>query len=289
MVTKKWFNKKISSFLENDPSNKMDGLDGQLIFDPEVLVGFCSGQDPIFDEYKKRVGPFHLTPKEAFDKFCRLNDLQTEGNRDITVVAYILPINQITKKENYEYSKEWPSERWAHTRLYGEKANQKLQKYLLNELKREFGVLGVAPMTEKKLFKIHRKHKDAYQGVWASTWSHRHICFAAGLGSFGLSDGFLNEKGKAMRCGSIVINHKLASDANKRPSDPYEYCTNCGDCIERCPVSAISYEGGHDKQKCSEKVMATIPYIKKNYQINIYACGLCQVEVSCSNAIPLKK
>jgi epoxyqueuosine reductase len=289
MVKKEWFNKKIGSFLENDPINKMDGVDGQLIFDPEVLVGFCSGNDPIFDEYKKRVGPFHLTPKEAFDKFCKLNDLELKGGGVLTVVAYILPINQNTKRENYEYSKEWPSERWAHTRLYGEKANQKLQKQLLNELKLEFGIIGVAPMTEKKLFKIHRKHEYAYQGVWASTWSHRHMCFASGLGSFGLSDGFINEKGKAMRCGSIVIDYKLPSDAEKRPSDPYEYCTRCGDCIKRCPVSAITLENGHDKQKCSEKVMGTVPYIKEHYEIPIYACGLCQVNVSCSNGIPSKK
>ena len=55
-------------------------------------------------------------------------------------MAFVLPMNPLTKKENLEYSPDWPSERWAHTRLYGEKANQKLWKYLLSELKTEFGI-----------------------------------------------------------------------------------------------------------------------------------------------------
>lgn len=288
MLNKEWFINRINSFLREDESNRMTGVDGILFWDPEVIVGFCSGDDSIFEYYKKVVGPFHLTPAEAYSKHF---SVEINSPENLSVIAYILPTNKITKKENYEYNTEWPGERWSHTRLYGEQANQKLQKYLLNEIKDEFGIDGVAPMTEQKLFKIHRQHPEAYQGVWASTWSHRHMCFAAGLGSFGLSDGFINPKGKAMRCGSIVINYKLPSDANSRPSDPYEYCLRdlCGDCVKRCPVGAITLENGHDKQKCFLKVSSTTKYIQEHYHIPIYSCGLCQVGVACSDGIPLKK
>jgi epoxyqueuosine reductase QueG len=197
---------------------------------------------------------------------------------------------EATKKENLEYSKDWPSERWAHSRLFGEKANSKLRLHLLSELKKE-GINGVSPMEEGYLFKIHSKHE---KGVWASTWSHRHMAFAAGLGSFGWSDGFLNEKGKAMRCGSIVVTHKLPSDADKRPPDPYYYCLKCGECAKRCPVDAIKPKDPtngtiHDKKTCWAKVMSTIPYIKKNYNIGIYGCGLCQVGIPCENSLPKGK
>jgi len=284
VVDKKWFIAKINDFLRNDESNKMVGVDNSLIFEPNTVVGFASGNDPIFNEYKKIIGQFHLTPKEAFSKFCEKNNLNSTL-KELTVVAFVLPINEKTKKENYEYSKEMPSERWAHTRLYGEQSNQKLQKYLVQELKKE-GINAVAPMTEDNLFKIYPKHE---KGVWASTWSHRHMLFASGLGSFGLSDGFINARGKAMRCGSIIVDYKLPSDAMERPKDPYEYCTECGDCIKRCPAGAISFETRHDKRKCYAHVDSTVPYIRKNYDIDIYGCGLCQVSVSCSSGIPVKK
>ncbi|TKJ19847.1 MAG: hypothetical protein CEE43_14025, partial [Promethearchaeota archaeon Loki_b32] len=74
-----------------------------------------------------------------------------------------------------------PSERWAHTRLFGEQANMNIQKYLIEELKK-LGINAFAPALNKKLFRINRK-------IRASNWSHKHNCFAAGLGSFGLSDG----------------------------------------------------------------------------------------------------
>jgi len=45
--------------------------------------------------------------------------------------------------------------------------------------------------------------------------------------------------------------------------------------ISRCPVGAITFENRHDKQKCSEKVMGTIPYINEHYKIPIYSCEFC--------------
>ncbi|UCD01878.1 MAG: 4Fe-4S binding protein, partial [Promethearchaeota archaeon] len=107
-----------------------------------------------------------------------------------------------------------------------------------------------------------------------------------GLGSFGLSDGFINEKGKAMRCGSIVVDYKLPYGGHKRPLNPYEYCIECGDCVKRCPVGAITFENRHDKHICYKHVSSTASYIKNNYGIEIYGCGLCQVGVSCENGIP---
>jgi len=259
-------------------------VDGSLIFNPNTIVGFASGNDPIFNEYKEIIGSFHLTPVETFTKFCERNNL-TPSFDNLSVVAFVLPISEKTKKENLKFSDEMPSERWAHTRLFGEQSNQKLQKHLVNELEKE-GIRALAPMTKKYLFEIHRKHK---KGVWASTWSHRHMLFAAGLGSFGLSDGFINERGKAMRCGSIVVDYELPSDREKRPSDPYELCIECGDCVNNCPVGAITFETRHDKQKCYEHVKSTVPYINKHYGINIYGCGKCQVGVACENKVPQKK
>ncbi|NVM53633.1 MAG: 4Fe-4S binding protein [Candidatus Helarchaeota archaeon] len=283
-IDKNRFLEKIKDFLSEDDSNKMTKLDGSLIFNPEVSVGFVSGNDPLFEDYKKIIGSFHLSPRDVYNWFCEKNSISPSPLEEISVVTFILPITPETKKQNLEYSKEPPGERWAHTRLFGEKANERLQAYLVDELKKE-GINAIAPILEKELFKMLPKHEN---GVWASTWSHRHMAFAAGLGSFGLSDGFINEKGIAMRCGSIIVDYKLPTDADKRPSDPYAYCIDCGKCIDRCPVGAITLKTRHDKAKCSLHCLKTTRYIKKNYQINIYACGLCQVGVPCENGIPIK-
>lgn len=278
-INKDWFVEKINSFLENDESNKMKMVDNSLIFEPDVIVGFVNGNDSIFSDYKKIIGEFYLTPKEAYSWYCERKGIPISAE-NLTVIAYILPINKKTKEENFEYSKVNPSERWANTRLFGEQANMKTQMHLIDELKK-LGINAMAPTQEKCLFKINRE-------VWTSNWSHRHCCFASGLGSFGLSDGFINSRGKAMRCGSIIVDYDLPSDAATRPSDPYEFCNNCGDCIDRCPVNAITSENRHDKIICSNHVMGTVPYIKEKYGINIYGCGLCQVGVSCENEIPEK-
>jgi epoxyqueuosine reductase len=252
-LTKQWFITRINEFLKNDPSNKMSLIDNSLMFMPDVLVGFASGNDTIFESYKHIIGDFHLTPSEAFSWYSKRYEISYAAE-NLSIVAFILPINIETKKENLEYSKQMPSIKWANTRLFGEETNVNVQKMLVDELKR-LKINAMAPAIENRLFKIDRK-------IWASNWSHRHYAFAAGLGSFGLSDGFINARGKAMRCGSIIVDYKLPSDAENRPHDPYHYCTNCGDCISRCPVGAITLENRHDKIKCSERVMKTIPYIK---------------------------
>ena len=99
-IDKKWFLEKIRGFLSEDESNKMK-VDGSLIFDPDVLLGFVSGNDPIFEEYKEIIGSFHLTPAEAYTKFCEKNDI-TCSTENLSVVAYILPISQKTKKEGHK-------------------------------------------------------------------------------------------------------------------------------------------------------------------------------------------
>ena len=126
-------------------------------------------------------------------------------------------------------------------------------------------------------------------GSFSSNWSERHVAYAAGLGTFGLSRGLITEKGMAGRFGSVVTN-AVFPRTERKYSDPFAYCTMCGACQRRCPVGAIDksrgFALGKDQLICG-------PYVKGNSLpphgpngIVRYGCGKCQVRVPCEHAIP---
>ena len=87
---------------------------------------------------------------------------------------------------------------------------------------------------------------------------------------------------------------RMPVPAINRPYEThYDYCLflsqgTCGRCIERCPVDAISKKG-HDKTKCREYLMThTKPYVTQKFGFEGYGCGLCQTDVPCESAIPLR-
>ena len=105
---------------------------------------------------------------------------------------------------------------------------------------------------------------------YASSWSERHAAHAAGLGTFGLCDGLITAKGKAMRVGSVVA--KISIEPTPRPyADHRAYCLffadgTCGKCIDRCPVRAIT-ESGHDKDEVSAALGSLQRVCQKDLQV----------------------
>ena len=62
-VARGWIEKMIADFLAASPSNTMQDETGEPAWE-DALVGFASGADPIWQQYKEYVGPFHWTPWE---------------------------------------------------------------------------------------------------------------------------------------------------------------------------------------------------------------------------------
>ena len=91
---------------------------GEKIFD-KPLIGFVSGDYPILKEYKKIIGPSHLTPFEIIKWQAEKNGMDPPKEEDLSIVSFILPFVKETRDENAK-STEWPTERWAQTRLLGE-------------------------------------------------------------------------------------------------------------------------------------------------------------------------
>jgi epoxyqueuosine reductase len=274
-----WLTQTVRDYVNLSPENNLQkDLPEKAFGDP--LVGFSNGADPLWEDYKEHVGPFHLMPIDIFkDAFPAVSVPST----DLTVISWILPQTDATKTDNRKES-QWPAERWARGRIFGELFNNKVRKHLVAELAAA-GIEAVAS-TDSPLWST--KASETYG--FASTWSERHAAFASGLGTFGLCDGLITPRGKAMRTGSVIANIK--ADPTQRPyTDHQEYCLfftegSCGQCIPRCPVNALSAEG-HDKINCRAYLKPkTADYVKANFGFEGYGCGLCQTGVPCESKIP---
>jgi len=276
---KSWIEDAILNFIERSPENTLQGPFQEKAFE-NPLVGFANGADSIFDSYKQYVAAYHWTPREIFNQTFPESSVKAE---ELTVISWILPQTAATKADNRLQS-TYPAERWARARIFGEQVNAKLRQLVVDALQEE-GYAAVAPM----LSPLWKRKKSA-QYVFASTWSERHMAYAAGLGTFGLCDGLITPRGKAMRTGSVVARIKI--DPSPRPYDDHHaYCLFfsqgiCGNCIQRCPVGALS-QNGHDKLKCLQHLRpASADYVKANYGFDGYGCGLCQTGVPCESKIP---
>jgi len=266
----------VESFI-GSPNNSFNDI-GEPAWETPI-VGFSSGADPLYQFYKEDIGDFYVQPIEFFKEAHP--GIEAEPI-DLTVISWVLPQ---TKATRYDHRKAqlMPSERWARARIMGEGVNMKLRAHVVAELSKA-GYPAVAPMASP-LWKQYLSEKY----LFASSWSERHTAYAAGLGTFGLSDVFITPKGKAHRVGSIIAKIDILP-SHRSYTDHHAYCLwytrgTCGACIEKCPAGAITVKG-HDKKKCSDYVDTTHAFVEAQYGFKGYGCGFCQVGVPCESRIP---
>lgn len=175
---------QIKELARTSPGNRLPFEKDYSIFD-EPLVRFADGSDPLFAEYKAVIDPAHLMPREALAQTYNKNPEDIPA--PLSVISWILPIAEKTRKSNRNQTLV-PSRLWAYTYYYGEKFNVALREYVV-KLLTEMGYLAAAPVMQP-YFKTGTNEKGRY-----SNWSERHIAYAAGQGTFSLSDGFITERG----------------------------------------------------------------------------------------------
>jgi epoxyqueuosine reductase QueG len=229
--------------------------DGGYIFDLP-LIGVAAGNDYLFEHYKELVGYRHKTPLEMWTE-CGLNAPES-GASALRILAIVFPytihIRHLAEKE-YEVPAEIYSlgRNWA-TGFMAEVQAQTISWFQDQGYEAQAGVKSavhtvIALPEEKRLY---------------STWSERHMAFAAGLGSFSLHEAFISEAGCNIRIASVTTSAPLTV-TYRHSEDPYHNCLHynekgCGKCIERCPAGALTVDG-HDKMKC-------LTYLQKVEQIN---------------------
>lgn len=266
----------IRNFIRHSSANSLGSEASEPAWS-EPLIGFSRGDDSLYRQFKEDIGKFFWTPGEIFEETFHA------APRELTVISWVLPQTEATKRDNRK-EKVYPSERWSRSRNFGEQANSALARHVTASL-RQGGCRAVAP-TLSPLWKWQTSERYGF----ASNWSERHAAHVSGLGAFGLCDGLITPRGKAMRCGSVVAEIDL--NPTPRPyRDRHDYCLfypdgKCGKCIERCPAGALG-ESGHDKQKCRDYLFNVVaPCAKARYGFESYGCGLCQTGVPCESAIP---
>lgn len=269
----------VKEIVETSPENSLRGFDERSWDSP--LIGFSAGNDPLFKSYKEIIGDFYWTPLEVMQTVYPDADFD-ENN--LSVISWVLPQTENTLADQRKEDK-LPASRWVHSRHYGEKFNEFLRASVRDTFT-GMGIRAVAPAITKGF-----GYKQSEKAGICSNWSERHTAFAAGLGTFGLSDGFITERGKAVRIGSVVIDAKIEPD--KRIFKTHtENCLfyakgTCGACIKRCPVDAISCKG-HDKKICHDYIRGvTAPYSEKILGAWETPCGLCQVKIPCERMNPM--
>jgi epoxyqueuosine reductase QueG len=261
----------ILEFQENDASNR---ITADIAKKPEyvgrkihegVICGVAAAGDPVISSLKAGRG-------------ANIDMMQPEewlpGSK--SVISFFMPIARWITDENA--GGNWPSDAWLHGRIEGQASSDKAVSALADKLRREEHEV-VIPTHDPRL-KIFMKFAGYPKSLYTANWSERHVAFAAGLGTFGLSRGIITELGMAGRFMSIVTT--LAIEPTPRPySDLLEYCSKCGACIRACPSGAISLEHLKNHDIC-DAYLVKIRQKEEPY----YGCGKCQCGMPCSFGIP---
>jgi ferredoxin len=271
----------IREFCRTSPENSLKNEQDDRAFD-DPLIGFSGGADPLYEFLRQDIGSPCMTPIEIFRRSFPGTDACAE---ELTVISWVLPQTRLTKDANSRET-TYPSERWARAKHYGGAFVRLLLEHVTGTLGDE-GIDTVAPVLAP-FWEIGMSGKYGL----ASTWSERHAAYVSGLGTFGLCDGLITQRGKAMVCGSVIA--RVTVPPTPRPyTDHHGWCLyyakgTCGLCIKRCPAGALTKDG-HNKDLCRNYCFGiTQPYIREHFGIDNYGCGLCQTGVPCESVNPVR-
>jgi len=240
---------------------------GLRLFD-EPLIGFASADDDLFDEYRDNQ---EITQGRFMHPKQWLPEAQT-------VISIFFPFSKRVKISNMIDALE-PSDEWRYARYLGQQHLNELTDYLRDKIV-EAGYKCVAPAFDNR-FRVSYIKNEKINEDYGSNWSERHVAYAAGLGTFGLSKGLITKCGVAGRFLSVITDMEH-EPTHREYSGVYEYCSMCGACVRNCPAGAISVENGKQHVPC----YLYIKQIRAKF-VTRSGCGKCQVGVPCMDKAPI--
>lgn len=284
----------------NSSLNRLPQEYGGMPIFSAPLIGVSRGDDPIFVKFKEVVAQDHLTPVEMWVRNGLPNDERLAPR--LRILSIVFPFDRHIREQCNKNDKPMPLELYCLARNLANPFMDQVIDRVIGFLQDQ-GFQATAGMGSKT-FEV-TSHSDSSH--FHSNWSERHIAFAAGLGTFSLSETFITDLGCNIRLTSVITDAPL--EVTPRLGDgAYGNCLHytkgtCGECIAKCPVSAIT-RSGHNKKKCSRFVqrmrekMEERPFrvmMKPHYQrlngvekpVYRVGCALCQFGVPCTDRNPM--
>lgn len=215
---------EIVSFVGKE--NKINKM-GNIWKDP--IVGFADVWHPYVRRLREIVHERHQMPEEVIPEAS-------------IVIVYFVPFAEwitISNKERGLASSEW-AQSYEETNAMFSRLNEHITDFI-----HKLGYkAAVAP--ESKVF---------YRDEVISRWSFRHFAYAAGIGTFGLNNMLITDKGCAGRLSTVVTDLDIkGGEPKKEEACLYKRNGSCGLCVMKCPAEALTAEG-FDRNRCFEQCL----------------------------------
>jgi epoxyqueuosine reductase QueG len=225
----------------------------------EPIIEIISANNEKLNTLKEAVSPDHFMPCDI------LPDAKS-------IISFFIPFQDNIIKSNIKG--EMASEEWVMAYI---KTNE-LIKIINDNIEIIMGQNGC------KTGKIPATHNFDVKKL-ISNWSHRHIAYIAGIGTFGINNMIITKNGCCGRFGSVIINYEF--NEYKQVHNIKEKCLNklngsCGICQKKCTVNA--YENNYDRYLCYKQCLRNVEYHKNIGYADI--CGKCLVGLPCSTKEP---
>ncbi len=228
----------------------------------EPIVGYASADDPLFDRLKEVVRPTHATPQALLP-----------GAK--SVIVYFLPFSKDLNRENAATGGHCPRS-WA---VAYQETNQLIED--INErLRKELEGLGYQAALTPPTYNFD-------QESLMSDWSHRHVAYITGIGTLGVHNLLITDKGCTGRIGSLVTDMVL--EPTPRPGE--EFCLHqagmaCLKCVEKCRYGAL-FEDRFDRHACYRQCLLNDRHYDDLDLVEV--CGKCSSGVPCSETNPVRE
>lgn len=215
---------------------------------------------------------FEILPRIAADNHWLPRDLMASVQ---TVIVFFIPFKATLAEENHPG--KFPCPNWGIayevTNQLIEEACRHLSAFLEAGGYRTVLTPATENFDEKRLL---------------ARWSHKHLGYVAGLGRFGINAQFITPAGCAGRMGSLVTDADLGDHplVTKPELCLYKVHGDCLQCVERCPVKAVSVEG-IDRHRCNNRLHFNWDHrLRLGLGERSHGCAKCQVNLPCSLTDP---